>query len=106
MIVVAAGVRPNIDLARQAGLHVQHGIVIQDDLSCRNDRNIYAIGECALAPGQALRAGGSTLQEQARILAEHLSGENPEASFQGVKVATKLKVLGVDLAVMGDKDLR
>ena len=44
MIVVAAGVRPNIDLARQAGLHVQHGIVIQDDLHFRNDRNFYAIG--------------------------------------------------------------
>ena len=52
MIVVAAGVRPNIDLAKQAGLHVQHGIVIQDDLSCRNDRNVYAIGECSQHRGK------------------------------------------------------
>ena len=103
MIVVAAGVRPNIDLAKQAGLHVQHGIVIQDDLSCRNDRNIYAIGECAQHRGK-LFGLVAPLWEQARILAEQLSGENPDASFRGVKVSTKLKVLGVDLAVMGDKD--
>ena len=103
MIVVAAGVRPNIDLAKQAGLHVQHGIVIQDDLSCRNDRNIYAIGECAQHRGK-LFGLVAPLWEQARILAEQLSGENPEASFRGVRVSTKLKVLGVDLAVMGDKE--
>ena len=103
MIVVAAGVKPNVDLAKQAGLHVQHGIVIQDDLSCRNDRNIYAIGECAQHRGK-LFGLVAPLWEQARILAEQLTGENPEASFRGVKVATKLKVLGVDLAVMGDKD--
>ena len=105
MIVIAAGVRPNIDLAKQAGLHVQHGVVIQDDLSCRNDRNIYAIGECAQHRGK-LFGLVAPLWEQARILAENLSGENPEASFRGVKVSTKLKVLGVDLAVMGDKDLQ
>ena len=103
MIVVAAGVRPNVDLAKQAGLHVQHGIVIQDDLSCRNDRNIYAIGECAQHRGK-LFGLVAPLWEQARILAEQLTGENPEASFRGVRVSTKLKILGVDLAVMGDKD--
>ena len=103
MVVVAAGVRPNIDLARQSGLHVQHGIVIQDDLSCRNDRNVYAIGECAQHRGK-LFGLVAPLWEQARILAERLTGENPEASFRGVKLSTKLKVMGVDLAVMGDKD--
>ena len=82
---------------------MQHGIVIQDDLSCRNDRNVYAIGECAQHRGK-LFGLVAPLWEQARILAEQLSGENPEASFRGVKVSTKLKVLGVDLAVMGDKD--
>ena len=44
------------------------------------------------------------LWEQVRILAEQLNGENPEASFRGVKLVTKLKVLGVDLAAMGDKE--
>ena len=98
-----AGVRPNIDLAKQVGLHVGHGIVIQDDLSCRNDRNVYAIGECAQHRGK-LFGLVAPLWEQARILAEQLTGENPEASFRGVKLSTKLKIMGVDLAVMGDKD--
>ena len=44
------------------------------------------------------------LWEQARILADQLTGENPEASFRGLKLSTKLKIMGVDLAVMGDKD--
>ena len=103
MLVLAAGVRPNIDLAKQSGLHVQHGIVIQDNLSCRNDRQVYAIGECAQHRGK-LFGLVAPLWEQARILAEQLSGENPEATFRGVRVSTKLKVMGVDLAVMGDKD--
>ena len=103
MIVVPAGVRPNIDLAKQAGLHVQHGIVIQDDLSCRNDRNVYAIGECAQHRGK-LFGLVAPLWEQACILAGQLTGENPEASFRGVKLSTKLKIMGVDLAVMGDKN--
>ena len=103
MVVVAAGIRPNIDLAKQAGLHVQHGIVIQDDLSCRNDRNVYAVGECTQHRGK-LFGLVAPLWEQARILAEQLTGENPDASFRGVRVSTKLKVMGVDLAVMGDKE--
>ena len=103
MVVVATGVRPNIDLAKTAGLHVQHGIVIKDDLSCRNDQNVYAIGECAQHRGK-LFGLVSPLWEQARILAEQLSGENPDASFRSVRVSTKLKVMGVELAVMGEKE--
>ena len=47
MVVIAAGIRPNVDLARQAGLTVDRGIVAADDLACRNDRDIFAIGECS-----------------------------------------------------------
>ena len=47
MLVISAGIRPNIDLARMAGLNLRRGILVNDDLSCRNDRDIYAIGECA-----------------------------------------------------------
>ena len=47
MLVISAGIRPNIDLARMAGLNLRCGILVNDDLSCRNDRDIYAIGECA-----------------------------------------------------------
>jgi nitrite reductase (NADH) large subunit len=103
MVVVASGIRPNIDLARQAGLHVQHGIVIKDDLSCRNSTDIYAIGECAQHRGRVYGLV-APLWEQARILADRLTGRDPEATYSGSRISTKLKVMGVELAVMGERD--
>lgn len=103
MVVVAAGIRPNIDLARQAGLQVQHGIVVKDDLSCRNASDVYAIGECAQHQGR-LYGVVAPLWEQARVLANHLSGQYPDAAYRGSRVSTKLKVMGVELAVMGEKE--
>ena len=47
MVVISAGIRPNVDLARMAGLHVRRGILVNDSMACRNDQDIYAIGECA-----------------------------------------------------------
>ena len=103
MVVVAAGIRPNIDLARQSGLHVQHGIVIKDDLSCRNSSDIYAIGECAQHRGRVYGLV-APLWEQARILADRLTGQDPDANYSGSRISTKLKVMGVELAVMGERD--
>jgi nitrite reductase (NADH) large subunit len=103
MVVVAAGIRPNVELAKQAGVQVQHGIVIKDDLSCRNDQNIYAIGECAQHRGR-LYGLVAPLWEQATVLAQRMTEPDSEASYRGSRVSTKLKVMGVDLAVMGEKD--
>ena len=103
MVVLAAGIRPNIDLAKQAGLQVQQGIVIKDDLSCRNDRDVNAIGECAQHRGR-LYGTVAPLWEQAAVLAERLTERNPDASYRGSRVSTKLKVMGIELAVMGDKE--
>jgi nitrite reductase (NADH) large subunit len=103
MVVVAAGIRPNLDLAKQAGLPVQHGIVVKDDLACRNDPDIYAIGECAQHRGR-LYGLVAPLWEQARILAERLTRRSPDATYRGSRTSTKLKVMGVELAVMGEKE--
>jgi nitrite reductase (NADH) large subunit len=103
MVVVAAGVRPNVELAKQAGVQVQHGIVIKDDLSCRNDQNIYAIGECAQHRGR-LYGLVAPLWDQASALAQQLTEPDSEATYKGSRVSTKLKVMGVDLAVMGAKE--
>ena len=92
-MVVVAGVRPNVDLAKQAGLQVQHGIIVKDDLSCRNNSDVYAIGECAQHRGQ-LYGVVAPLWDQAEILAQRLTEENPDATFRGAKVSTKLKVMG------------
>ncbi len=103
MVVVSAGVRPNVDLARMAGLHVRRGILVNDSMACRNDQDIFAIGECAEHRSQVYGLV-APLWEQARVLAERLTGHDEDALYGGSRVSTKLKVMGVELAVAGDKD--
>ncbi len=106
MIVFSAGIRPRDELARACGLEVgpRGGIAI-DDRCVTSDPDIYAIGECALWGGLVfgLVAPG---YEMARIAARHLlqkeEGEAGEASFKGADMSTKLKLMGVDVASLGD----
>ena len=103
MVVISAGTRPNVELAKEAGLTVQRGIVVHDDLSCRNDPSVYAIGDCIQHRDRVYGLVAPAL-EQAEVLAERLTGEEPKATYTGSRLATKLKVMGVELAVMGEKD--
>jgi NAD(P)H-dependent nitrite reductase large subunit len=107
LVVVAAGIRPNVDLAVRAGLDVERGIVVGDDLACRvrgdAHSGVYAIGECAQHRGMVYGLV-APVWEQAQVLADRLSGRTPEARYRGTSTSTKLKVAGVQLAVMGDKD--
>jgi nitrite reductase (NADH) large subunit len=103
MVVVSAGLRPNVSLAIDCGLVVDRGIVVTDELRCPGDPAVFAIGECAQHRGQ-LYGLVAPLWEQARVLAERLSGRVPDAVYTGSRVSTKLKVAGVELAVMGDQE--
>ena len=103
LVVVAAGVRPAVDLARSAGLAVNRGIVVDDRLVCADTDDVHAIGDCAEHRGQ-LQGLVAPAWEQARVLADRLTGRNPDAVYVGARVATKLKVAGIDLAVMGMKE--
>ena len=103
MLVISAGIRPNVELAREAGLLVERGIVVNDDLSCPGAPGVYALGECSQHRGQ-LYGLVAPLWEQAQILAERLTSEASLRVYEGSRVSTKLKVMGVDLAVMGEKD--
>ena len=103
MVVVSAGIRPNVALARDAGLTVERGIVVGDDLRSANDPHVFAIGECAQHRGQVYGLV-APLWEQAQVLADRLTDVNARAEYRGSRVSTKLKVMGVDLAVMGDKE--
>jgi len=100
MIVFSAGIRPRDDLARESGLTLgaRGGIVI-DNACCTSDPHIYAIGECALWNGQlfGLVAPG---YEMARAVAKQLLGG--AAEFAGADMSTKLKLMGVDVASIGD----
>jgi NAD(P)H-nitrite reductase large subunit len=102
-VVVAAGVRPVTELAQAAGLVVRRGIVVDDGLACTGADDVYAIGDCAEHRGQ-VQGLVAPAWEQARVLADRLTRRNPRAAYEGSRIATKLKVAGVDLAVMGIKD--
>ncbi|WAH52939.1 nitrite reductase large subunit NirB [Pseudescherichia vulneris] len=100
LVLFSAGIRPRDQLARECGLEVgpRGGIVIDDQ--CRtSDPAIFAVGECALWNGQifGLVAPG---YQMARTLAETLAGS--EAAFKGADMSTKLKLLGVEVASVGD----
>ena len=103
LVVVSAGIRPNVSLARDATLAVERGIVVGDDLRTVNDPAIFAIGECAQHRGQVYGLV-APLWEQAQVLADRLTGANQQSLYRGSRVSTKLKVMGVELAVMGDKE--
>jgi nitrite reductase (NADH) large subunit len=103
MVVIAAGIRPNTQLAEGAGLVVERGIVIGDDLACAGCEHIFAIGECTEHRGRVYGLV-APLWEQARVLADRLTGRATDAVYPGSSVSTKLKIAGLDVAVMGVKE--
>jgi nitrite reductase (NADH) large subunit len=102
MLVIAAGIRPNVGLAQRAGLTVERAIVVDDHMRSVDDDHVYVVGECAQHRGQVYGLV-APLWEQAAVLADHLTGTDPTAAYRGSRTATKLKVAGVDVAAMGIK---
>jgi nitrite reductase (NADH) large subunit len=102
MLVVSAGIRPNVGLAQRAGLTVERAIVVDDQMRSIDDDDIYVVGECAQHRGQVYGLV-APLWEQATVLADHLTGTDHRAAYHGSRMATKLKVAGVDVAAMGLK---
>jgi nitrite reductase (NADH) large subunit len=101
LIVFSAGIRPRDELARSAGLAVgERGGIVIDDACRTSDPDIYAIGECALWGGKCygLVAPG---YQMASVAAAQLLGRS-EAAFTGADMSTKLKLLGIDVASIGD----
>jgi nitrite reductase (NADH) large subunit len=99
LVVMAAGIRPNIELAEQAGLPCNRGILVNDTLQTFDPR-IYAIGECVSHRGIAYGLV-APLFEQARVCANHLA-QLGFARYPGSITSTKLKVTGIDLFSAGD----
>ena len=100
LVVVAAGVRSNSELGQAAGLTVERAIVVNDHMQSVDDRAIYAVGECAQHRGQVYGLV-APLWDQAKVFADHVTDRDARAAYQGSKLATKLKVMGVELASMG-----
>ncbi|MCK1405596.1 FAD-dependent oxidoreductase [Bradyrhizobium sp. 76] len=97
-VIFAAGIRPNIALAKDAGIAVNRGIVVNDEMQTASP-DIYALGECAEHRGTCYGLV-EPAYEQARVLARHLSGR--PAAYEGSVVSTNLKVSGVSVFSAGD----
>ncbi|NYJ07972.1 nitrite reductase large subunit NirB [Petropleomorpha daqingensis] len=101
VLVLAAGIRPHTDVAVRSGLEVERAIVVDDQLRT-DDPDVYAIGECAQHRGTVYGLVAPAW-EHAKVLADVLTGADPTAEYHGSRLATKLKVAGVDVATMGVK---
>ena len=97
-VVFAAGIRPNIALAKEAGIAVNRGVVV-DDVMQTGAPDIFALGECAEHRGICYGLV-EPAYEQARVLARHLAGST--AAYSGSVVATNLKVSGVSVFSAGE----
>ena len=100
MVVVAAGIKPNSEIGRSAGLTVERAIVVDNHMRSVDDMNIYVVGECAQHRGQVYGLV-APLWDQTKVFADHVTGADRDAAYHGSKLATKLKVMGVELASMG-----
>ena len=98
MVIMAVGIRPASQLAKEAGLAVNRGIVVDDGMMT-SDANIFALGECAEHRGTCYGLV-APLYESAAVLADRLC--NGSAEYKGSVVNTKLKVTGINLFSAGD----
>jgi assimilatory nitrate reductase electron transfer subunit len=100
LLVVSAGVRAETSLAEAAGLVVDRGVVVDDELRT-SDPHIHALGDCARHPG-TVSGLVAPAWEQAGVLADLLTGVDPAARYRGTPVVTRLKARDIDLASLGD----
>jgi nitrite reductase (NADH) large subunit len=99
LVVMTAGVRPNIALAKEAGLHCERAIIVDDTLQTFDPR-VYAVGEC-VQHRSATFGLVAPIWDQARVAGAHLAGAGHRRYVQRA-TATKLKVTGLDLYSAGD----
>ncbi|MEK5398507.1 nitrite reductase large subunit NirB [Paenibacillus sp. FSL K6-2859] len=98
-VVMAVGIKPNVTLAKESGISVNRGIVVDDYLQT-SMQNVYSIGECAEHRGMCYGLV-APLFEQGMVLAKHLCGSNTKP-YEGSIVSTKLKISGVDVFSAGE----
>ena len=100
LVVVAAGIRPNVELARAAGLDVERGIVVDDALRT-SAPGVVAVGECAQHRG-VVHGLVAPILEQCRVAAATLT--EAQAAYEGSVPWARLKVAGVDLVSIGEPE--
>lgn len=100
LVVLTAGGRPSINLARRAELATRRGVIVDDHLRT-SDEHVYAIGDCVEHDGRT--AGHvSPAWEQAAVLAAEFAGN--EAEYDGHRIVARLRATDLDVAVLGDPE--
>lgn len=99
VVVVACGVRPRVDAARVSKIPINKGILVNDTLATQVP-GVYGIGECIEHSGVCYGLVAPAW-EQAEVLADLLTGANPQARYRGSKLYARLKVAGVEVASLG-----
>jgi len=99
LVVMAVGIRPNIELASKVGIHCERGVVVNDTLQTFDPR-VYAVGECVQHRGETYGLV-APLFEMAKVCANHLV-RHGIGLYEGSVTSTKLKVTGIDLFSAGD----
>jgi nitrite reductase (NADH) large subunit len=100
MVIVSAGVRPNLQLARAAGLETKNGILVNDQLETRSE-GIFAAGDVAEHRGRCYGIWPAA-QRQGEIAGVNMAGGN--LLYEGTVVSNTLKVVGIDLTSSGEID--
>ena len=99
LVVMAVGIRPNLELAKQSGIHCERGVVVNDTMQTFDPR-IYSVGECVQHRGLTYGLV-APLFEMAKVCANHLA-RHGIGKYEGSVTSTKLKVTGIDLFSAGD----
>ena len=99
MVVVSCGIRPNVELGKKAGIEVNRGIVVNDFMET-SDPSIFAVGECVEHRGKVYGLV-APLWDQGKVLAATITGDKGPR-YEGSVLATKLKVMGIELFSAGD----
>ncbi|MGI4792371.1 MAG: nitrite reductase large subunit NirB, partial [Janthinobacterium lividum] len=100
MVVISTGIKPNAEIGMECGLTVERAIVTDNQMRSVDDPEVYVVGECAQHRGRVYGLV-APLWEMGQVIADHITGRNDNAAYHGSKIATKLKVMGVELASMG-----
>jgi nitrite reductase (NADH) large subunit len=99
LVVLACGIKPRVEVAKASDIPTNAGVVVNDTLATRVP-GVYAVGECAEHNGQVYGIV-QPIWEQCAVLADLLTGANPQARYRGSKLYVRLKVAGVEVASMG-----
>jgi nitrite reductase (NADH) large subunit len=100
MIIISAGVKPNLKLAQAMGLETKNGILVNDRLETKNE-GLFAAGDVAEHRGRVYGIWPAA-QRQGEIAGVNMAGGN--ILYEGTVVSNTLKVVGIDLTASGDID--